>query len=125
MFLEELLKSLLPQRILLHLLGQLAFCQSGSVDPDPQVSTNPHIHEFPAEEAFVNLVKGIGEVKEDGVNIVTILQAPQDVLIVIEELGQAAPPLPEPVLLVGQGQGCFKEVLKLLFNHALKCLDQV
>ena len=86
MFLEGLLKSRLPQRILLHLLGQLAFFQSGSCGSRSEVSTNPHLLEFSAEDALIHLVKGLGEVKEDGVHIVTILQAPQDVLIVIEQL---------------------------------------
>ena len=56
------------------------------VDPDPEFSTNPHLLQFSAEDALVNLVKGLGEVKEDGIHIVTILQAPQDVFIVIEQL---------------------------------------
>ena len=70
------------------------------MDPDAKLSTDPHLLHLPAEDALVDLVEGLGEVEEDGVNIVPVLQTPQDVLIVTEELGETAPPLPEAMLLI-------------------------
>ena len=95
------------------------------VDPDAKLSTDPHPLHLPAEDALVDLVKGLGEVQEYCVHIVSILKALQDVLIVIKELGQAASPLSEAMLLIRQGQGYFKEVLKLLLDHPLKGFYQV
>ena len=71
-------------------------------DPDAKASKYSYLLHFSTQNSFIYFVESLREIQEDGINIETFFQAPEHLVIMVEELAEAASLYSEPMLIVFQ-----------------------